>query len=75
MNFPHSWKSLAFPSISKFWNEFQCNPKDKMRIYDWNFTKKKKGIITVNPPGVRPVYTIPTRGSKLITLPTWGAFR
>ena len=31
--------------------------------------KKKKGIITANPPEVWPVYTLPTRGSKLITLP------
>ena len=28
------------------------------------------GIITVNPPEVRPENTMPTRGSKLITLPT-----
>ena len=28
------------------------------------------GIITVNPPEVRPDNTMPTRGSKLITLPT-----
>ena len=33
------------------------------------------GIITVNPPEVRPDNTMPTRSSKLITLPTWGAFR
>ena len=35
------------------------------------FLKKKNfGIITVNPPEVRPENTMPTRGSKLITLPT-----
>ena len=28
------------------------------------------GIITVNPLEVWPVYALPTRGSKLITLPT-----
>ena len=28
------------------------------------------GIITVNPPEVRPVFALPTRGLKLITLPT-----
>ena len=28
------------------------------------------GIISVNPPEVRPVFALPTRGLKLITLPT-----
>ena len=28
------------------------------------------GIITANPPGVWPVFTLPTRGLKLYTLPT-----
>ena len=28
------------------------------------------GLITVNPPEVRPVFALPTRGLKLITLPT-----
>ena len=28
------------------------------------------GISTVNPPGVWPVFTLPTRGLKLYTLPT-----
>ena len=28
------------------------------------------GIITVNPPEVKPVFTLPTRSSKLNTLPT-----
>ena len=31
---------------------------------------KYKGIITANPPGVWPVFTLPTRGLKLYTLPT-----
>ena len=30
------------------------------------------GIITVNPPVVRPVFILPTRGSIIYTLPTWG---
>ena len=30
----------------------------------------KIGISTVNPPGVWPVFTLPTRGLKLYTLPT-----
>ena len=29
-----------------------------------------KGITTVNPPEERPVFALPTRGLKLITLPT-----
>ena len=32
--------------------------------------KKNQGIITENPTEVWPVCTLPTRGSKLITLPT-----
>ena len=31
---------------------------------------KIKGIITANPPGVWPVFTLPTRDLKLYTLPT-----
>ena len=41
---------------------------------DWaslnEFYKKKEGIITANPLEVWPVCALPTRGSKLITLPT-----
>ena len=33
------------------------------------------GIIAVNPPKVWPICALPTRGSKLITLLTWGTFR
>ena len=42
-------------------------------IYDMAFLlkKKKKKIITVNPPEVRPVFTLPTRGLKFYILPTW----
>ena len=32
-------------------------------------------LIKANPPEIWPVCALPTRGSKLITLPTWGAFR
>ena len=28
------------------------------------------GVIAANPPGVWPVFTLPTRGLKLYTLPT-----
>ena len=31
---------------------------------------KEEGISTVNPPGVWPVFTLPTRGLRLYTLPT-----
>ena len=31
----------------------------------------QKGIITVNPPVVRPIFTLPTRSLKLYTIPTW----
>ena len=34
-----------------------------------------KEIITVNPPEVWPDYTLPTRGLKLITLPTCTSIR
>ena len=37
--------------------------------------KFKLGITTVNPPEERPVFALPTRGLKLITLPTWTSIR
>jgi len=36
----------------------------------WNFVIYFLGIITVNPPEVRPVFILPTRDLKLYTLLT-----
>ena len=42
----------------------------KKMVFKLLLKKKKFRIITTNPPGVWPVFTLPTRGLKLYTLPT-----
>ena len=53
--------------------KMKLNPKTKQSAtkHKVNMTcQDEEGIITVNPPEVRSENTMPTRGSKLITLPT-----
>ena len=43
---------------------------EDIRLKHWFSRQISIGIITVNPPEVRPVFALSTRGLKLITLPT-----
>ena len=47
---------------------------DRLTEFDYN-NKINIGEITRNPLVIRPVFTLPTCGSKLKTLPTLGNFR